>query len=642
MGPLLAVADTNAAVDNIVEGLAGRGVRVVRLGPAAKARDSLRHLSLEAQAEATPAGRKAAAARDAALQRQERWREGRALGGDPTATLAAAEARSQLEAAESALREAAVGVVARAEVVVCTCTAAGDSLLEGRPWRCVVVDEASQATEPSVLVALTRGSAFVVMAGDPRQLPPTVLSEEAAAQGLGVTLFERVAGEGGVLPLLLDTQYRMHPDISAFPSAFFYGGRLRDGVEAADKPVPRGFRWPQPGRPLALLSVTGGREETSGGAPEMAAAAAATAPAVLRPRGAGGATPEAAPGPASGFGSASGDRSSYRNQAEAALALAVTHQLLAAGDVSSAAILTPYRGQVRLIESLMRGRGLDAAWAARGAEVAVSTVDGYQGREADVVVFSAVRANDRGAVGFLSDPRRMNVAITRPRRGLVVLADTDTLTRGSRDWATYVKWARSQGVVAADRQLIDAQAVLSAAGGGPGAADAAALLSSEDDEAGGAASGNQAAAAAATAAVAAAAERSGDALAADGAATAATPTTVGAASVAKRSRGGSRIRRATVGSSDSDSGEHDSTMSAVSVTSSTASDSEAAATADAAASTGKGKGKGRDRSKAVEAAPPAAAESAVADDGGGTAAGDAAAGVAPKRGRSRTRAKAGE
>ncbi|PNG93948.1 Regulator of nonsense transcripts 1, partial [Tetrabaena socialis] len=96
---------------------------------------------------------------------------------------------------------------------------------------------ASQATEPSVLVALTRGASFAVLAGDPRQLPPTVMSAEALAAGLDVTLFERVVASG-ISPMLLDTQYRMHPAISAFPSAFFYGGRLKDGVVAADKPAP--------------------------------------------------------------------------------------------------------------------------------------------------------------------------------------------------------------------------------------------------------------------------------------------------------------------------------------------------------------------------------------------------------------------
>ena len=102
--------------------------------------------------------------------------------------------------------------------------------------------------------------------------------------------------------------------------------------------------------------------------------------------------------------------------------------------------MTPYKGQVRCLEALLR------AYASHfeGLDITVSSVDGYQGREADVVVFSAVRCNRAGAIGFVSDPRRLNVAITRPRRGLVVVGSPSTLEQGSRDWRAYMGWARSE------------------------------------------------------------------------------------------------------------------------------------------------------------------------------------------------------
>jgi superfamily I DNA and/or RNA helicase len=98
----------------------------------------------------------------------------------------------------------------------------------------------------------------VVLAGDPRQLPPTVTSPEAMSRGLAVTLFERLSS-AGLQPLLLDTQYRMHPAISAFPSLLFYGSKLRDGVAAADKPPAqaRGAR-PSVEPPVLRLACTGG------------------------------------------------------------------------------------------------------------------------------------------------------------------------------------------------------------------------------------------------------------------------------------------------------------------------------------------------------------------------------------------------
>mmetsp|Transcript_14444 Transcript_14444/g.38394 ORF Transcript_14444/g.38394 Transcript_14444/m.38394 type:complete len:155 (-) Transcript_14444:395-859(-) len=142
--------------------------------------------------------------------------------------------------------------------------------------------------------------------------------------------------------------------------------------------------------------------------------------------------------------------------AEAKLALQVVHGLVQAGGVASVAILTPYRGQVRALESLMRtsaphllaetsnnsGNG-----SGGGVEVTVSSVDAYQGREADVVVFSAVRCNRNGSIGFVSDPRRLNVGITRPRRGLILIGSPSSLAAGSKaDWAPYLDWLRKKGV----------------------------------------------------------------------------------------------------------------------------------------------------------------------------------------------------
>lgn len=120
----------------------------------------------------------------------------------------------------------------------------------------MVIDEATQATEPSSLVPLTKGAQYVVLAGDQKQLPPTVLSQAAANAGLSETLFERLIAIGFDYQLL-DTQYRMHPEIMEFPSRSFYGGRLRCGVDVKDRPVPRGFPWPRAGVPMSFVSVEG-------------------------------------------------------------------------------------------------------------------------------------------------------------------------------------------------------------------------------------------------------------------------------------------------------------------------------------------------------------------------------------------------
>ncbi|WIA20873.1 hypothetical protein OEZ85_005221 [Tetradesmus obliquus] len=467
MGPLLACADTNAAVDNLVEGLADKGLKVVRLGQPAKVRSGLRHLTLEALAEATPLGQRAAALREsskALFERAKQAAEGSLLGwgsssssgaitpssrsrsssaaarsaGSSSSSVAVglldsesleADARRKWGQAEAFSREACQQVLSGAHVVCATCAGAGDRMLSDLHFNVVVIDEATQATEPATLVPLTQGAQCAVMAGDPAQLPPTIISREAYKFDLDVTLFDRLQKGVGLSPLLLDTQYRMNPAISCFPSRWFYGGRLRDGVAAADKPPAAGVEWPVPGCPVMLLAIQGLEEkaEKSG---------------------------QKAPGKPSGELSRSTEAgledASYRNLPEARLALQALHALMAAGDAATGAILTPYKGQVRALEYGLR---VLTPWFAGLGTVSVSSVDAYQGREADVIVFSAVRCNSAGKIGFVSDPRRLNVAITRPRRGLIVVASPDTLSRGSSDWAAFVDCCEEKGWIAVPQQL---------------------------------------------------------------------------------------------------------------------------------------------------------------------------------------------
>ncbi|KAL6760052.1 AAA domain-containing protein [Haematococcus lacustris] len=360
---------------------------------------------------------------------------------------AEASARNDLAQADAALRSAMDLVLVTAQVVCCTCTGAGDSMLTDRVFKAVVLDEATQATEPATLIPLVRGAQCVVMAGDPRQLPPTVVSQQALALRLDVTLFDRVSASG-VAPLLLDTQYRMHPAIAAFASQHFYQGRLRDGVEAADKPAAAGFPWPAgPTAPLAWLEVRG-REETA----QLLGARGPAAEVQDAEEGGNGGPGQVGQQQRAGKGTGAAGGGSYQNLAEAEAAIQVLQRVLAGGDVSSVALLTPYRGQVRALEAGLRG--LQAAWPQLAAaceagrlELSVSSVDGFQGREADVVILSTVRCNRASRVGFVADPRRLNVAITRPRRGLVVVGCSHTLAAGSDDWAAFVRHCEEQGVI---------------------------------------------------------------------------------------------------------------------------------------------------------------------------------------------------
>ena len=397
--PVLACGDTNAAADNLTLGLNEAGVRVVRLGSPSKVSEAVRSMTLDALVARLPAGadvadlRKRAAAASAAARKAS-------AAGDRDAAKAARAAASALRATAAARTDESVAIVlSSAEVVTCTTAGAGDARRLGvTAFRSVVVDEATQATEPSTLIPLLRGAEWAVLVGDPRQLPPTVTSPEAKGCGLDASLFERLQA-GGLAPILLDTQYRMHPTVAAFPSSRFYGGRLLDGVPPT--PPPAGFPWPSPDTPVALVEADDGVEQRGGG---------------------GG-----------------GGGGSICNPREAALALRAAAALVSGGDVDTVAILTPYSGQARLLRTSLRSAPDELR-----AAITISTVDGFQGREADAVVITTVRSNERSSLGFVADARRMNVALTRGRRAAVVVGAPSTLA-ANPDWRAWIDWVTGRG-----------------------------------------------------------------------------------------------------------------------------------------------------------------------------------------------------
>ncbi|KOO36080.1 tRNA-splicing endonuclease positive effector [Chrysochromulina tobinii] len=353
-GTILAASDSNIAVDNLLEGLARRCIRVVRLGRVDAVREDLRH-----------------------------FMPPRELRG---VVLSPEQYNKELKRC-----------LAQAEVVCCTTMSAGSStMMKGLTFEGVLVDEATQATEASTLVALMRGARQLVLLGDQCQLPPTTLSRAPPGTSLdaSLSLFTRLVHDG-VPPLMLDTQYRMHPALSQLPSDLFYGGRLRDGTLAHERAALEGFPWPRPDVPAALIPVegaaAGGGEITRG--------------------------------------------TSFVNVGEAdAVVWAVRHLLgsrtTRPGDIG---IISPYAAQVQLLRSRAELRGLE-----------VNSIDGFQGREMELIIVSTVRT--RG-LGFMADARRANVALTRARRGLIVVGAPSHLARTDSAWAFWVRWARARGVV---------------------------------------------------------------------------------------------------------------------------------------------------------------------------------------------------
>eukprot|EP00762_Andalucia_godoyi_P002687 ANDGO_03276.mRNA.1 Regulator of nonsense transcripts 1 homolog len=450
-GSVLVTAPSNTAVDQLSERIQRTGLRVVRL--CARSRESVQmppvveQLTLHRQVaailrallEAGEAGKKKdagepkseakkaytefrnfSAAEKAELMRLVRVAEGiddddddeedgdegdedfDPFSSTPNSTSKGKNSRSSSELSQASRRKVRVLVrrierdlLKSAEVVCTTCVGAGDGRMAGLLFRTVLLDEATQATEPEALIPLVKGAQQVVLVGDHCQLGPVIVCKQAAEAGLSRSLFERLVILG-YRPIRLQVQYRMHPCLSEFPSTYFYEGTLQNGVTATERSrvltvsngssSSSGFPWPDIENPMFVHHVPQGVEELS----------------------------------------ASG--TSYLNRTEAALVERLVTRLLESGVTPDRiGVITPYEGQRAYIVSLMQRVGPLRSQLYRDVEVA--SVDSFQGREKDYIILSCVRSNERQGIGFLSDARRLNVALTRARYGLVIVGNARVLSR---------------------------------------------------------------------------------------------------------------------------------------------------------------------------------------------------------------------
>ena len=276
-------------------------------------------------------------------------------------------------------------ILANADVICTTCVGAGDPRLAKFKFRTVLIDESTQSAEPECLIPLILGCKQVVLVGDHQQLGPVVMSKRAAKAGLNQSLFERLVILG-VVPVRLQVQYRMHPALSEFPSNMFYEGSLQNGVTMQQR-VRRevDFPWPVAERPMMFWSNLGNEEISASG-------------------------------------------TSYLNRTEASNVEKIVTRFFKAGvQPSEIGIITPYEGQRSFVVSNMATSGTFKKDYYR--EIEVASVDAFQGREKDFIVLSCVRSNTHQGIGFLSDPRRLNVALTRARYGLVILGNPKVLSK---------------------------------------------------------------------------------------------------------------------------------------------------------------------------------------------------------------------
>ncbi|HEX7836882.1 MAG TPA: AAA domain-containing protein, partial [Kofleriaceae bacterium] len=341
---------------------------------------------------------------------RERWAEARALDRDAARGIANAER----------------AVLARAEVVLATCAGCDHFQLGQGPERmvfdCAVIDEATQSADPLLLVALARAR-VAVLAGDPQQLGPVVTGGPEIEATLGSTIFERLArataGDPGAGAVMLEQQHRMHHQIMAFPSRSMYGERLRAAPAVAGHTLDDLAVAPDPLRPGPVWLIdTAGKDWVEQRAFE--GAAPGSPQESRRPSRASRDAVDYEPGTSlTNLPVVRLDHSTF-NPGNAARTCAEARRLLSRGlPPTEIAVIAAYSAQVRRLRELLR--------AERAAGLEIGTVDGFQGREKEAVIVDLVRSNERGEIGFLANTRRMNVALTRARRFLLVVADSATL-----------------------------------------------------------------------------------------------------------------------------------------------------------------------------------------------------------------------
>lgn len=392
---VLATAASNAAVDHLAEGLLEAGVdKLVRIGHPARVSESIEAHSLDALLEARPEYSLARGWMDEAreLHRRLGVRKDRGNISRDQKREMYLEARQLMSDARDHLGRIEHAIISSARVICVTASSARSRILRDERFDLAVFDEATQCADPLALIALSK-TRRAVFAGDPNQLGPTVLSQKAERGGLGKTALDRHAREASMLVV----QYRMNDPIMAFPSASKYEGKLvADEAVSSHRLEELGVAH-DPARDSALVFV-----DTAG----------------------------------KGWNEVEGlNDASLSNPGQAERSAREARRLLSRGLApENLAIITPYRAQARLIGDLLADvEGLE-----------VDTIDAFQGREKEAVIVDLVRSNESGQIGFLNDTRRMNVALTRARRFLLVVGDSATIG-GSDYYSDFMKAVEAHG-----------------------------------------------------------------------------------------------------------------------------------------------------------------------------------------------------
>ena len=384
---VLVCAPSNAAVDLFVEKLDKEGVNVVRIGHPARVTQNILSSTLDAKIARHQDFKTLKTVRKKAEEFRtlgKKYKRNYGHAEREQRKLLFTEAKKLKEEAEHLEFYIVNSILSRAQVIASTLVGANNYNLKGMTFETVFIDEAAQALEPATWIPIIK-SRKVIFAGDHFQLPPTIKSYEAAKSGLEVTLFEKAIKRNHA-DVMLREQYRMNVEIMNFSSQYFYKGQLYPNEKVAQ------WKIFEEDKPMEFIDTagTGFFEQVD---PET--------------------------------------KSSY-NREEANLLfrhfkgyLDHIQAIDKLDEVQNIGIISPYKAQVGLLQEKF-----EVAFADQDDlknKLTINTVDSFQGQERDIIYISLVRSNERGEIGFLADTRRMNVAITRAKKKLVIIGDSGTI-----------------------------------------------------------------------------------------------------------------------------------------------------------------------------------------------------------------------
>ena len=383
---VMVCAPSNAAVDLLAEKLGEQKIEVLRIGHPARVNEEILSKTIDAKIahhrdfkDLKDLRKKA----DELFSLASKYK--RSYGSAERTQRRAIKAEAHKLKDDAKLLEFYIvnDIMAKTQVIACTLVGANNSALKGMSFNTVFIDEAAQALEPASWIPILK-TQRVIFAGDHCQLPPTIKSYEAAKGGLEVTLFEK-AIQRNKADVMLREQYRMNEKIMGFSSRFFYKNEL-----VANEYV-KNWKIYSEDQEVEFVDTVG-----------------------------------------TGFYEAvdKETRSSF-NEEETDLLIKHLRQYLEQletmgkmDEVGNIGIISPYKAQTALISEKLNEASLEPEIQGK---INVNTVDSFQGQERDIVYISLVRSNEKGEIGFLSDTRRMNVAITRARKKLVVIGDSGTI-----------------------------------------------------------------------------------------------------------------------------------------------------------------------------------------------------------------------